>query len=477
MLNSALPFGDLIKNDERTLFLTQNQCNRKRIYTPDVTLNAFLSQVVAQDGSCQTAVNGLHVRRVAAKNVKNSLNTSSYSRARKRLKIDAIKTLAKNVSENAYSHSQESWRWMNKKVSILDGSTVAMADTPENIAIYPKRKNQKEFNGFPLSRVMLLSSLETGTIIDFCMAPFKGKGTGEIPLAAKLLDSIEPNSAVVADAMFVSYSFIGLCRSRNLDFLAPQKKNRKYQTVEERKLGPGDRIISIKKPRCPHTGWFDPQEYERLPETTILRQTQITIKRNGFRTKTITLLSTFVDEVKFSVDDLARLFLSRWNIELDLRIIKRDLSMNFLSCKTPAMVEKEIWVNLLAFNLIRRLLSIIAAKINVPPRTLSFKNTLDYCLKTLSMGNLNILDRMPAALVDAISGFKIRKQPDRFEPRARKSQHSQNDFPTLSVTRAQWRLIQMMPTFMEEMEFSSATLEGFAKLKAKTFNRKGKETY
>ena len=114
MLNSALPFGDLIKNDERTLFLTQNQCNRKRIYTPDVTLNAFLSQVVAQDGSCQTAVNGLHVRRVAAKTVKNSLNTSSYSRARKRLQIDAIKTLAKNVSENAYSHSQESRRWMNK---------------------------------------------------------------------------------------------------------------------------------------------------------------------------------------------------------------------------------------------------------------------------------------------------------------------------------------------------------------------------
>ena len=92
--------------------------------------------------------------------------------------------------------------------------------------------------------------------------------------------------------------------------------------------------------------------------------------------------------------------------------------MNFLSCKTPAMVEKEIWVNLLAFNLIRRLLNIIAAKINEPPRTLSFKNTLDYCLKTLSMGNLNVFDRMPAALVDAISGFKIRKQPDRFEPRA-----------------------------------------------------------
>jgi len=120
-----------------------------------------------------------------------------------------------------------------------------MADTPENIAIYPKRKNQKEFTGFHISRVMLLSSLETRTVTDFSMPPFKAKGTVEIQLPAKFLDSIEQGSAVVADAMFVSYSFIGLRKIRDFDFLAPQKSTRKYQTVEERKLGPGERIIHI----------------------------------------------------------------------------------------------------------------------------------------------------------------------------------------------------------------------------------------
>jgi hypothetical protein len=477
MLTDALPFGDLIKDEERSRFLSQSHCQRKRIYTPDVTLSAFLSQVVDQSGSCQTAVNGLHLRPAPSINPASSLNTSSYSRARKRLQTDAIKELTRTVGKSAKNSTQEDWLWKGRKVCILDGSTVAMADTPENVARYPKRRNQKVHSGFPLARVMLTSTLETGTVLDFCMAPYKGKGTGEIPLGTKLLDSIESNSVLLADAMFVSYSFMSLCKDRNLDFLAPKKSNRKYRIVREKKLGPGDKIVCFRKPRCPHTGWIDAQDHDRLPETITLRETQITIRRNGFRTRNITILSTFIDADKYSVEDLAKLFLSRWNIELDLRIIKRELGMNFLSCKTPEMVEKEIWVNLLAFNLIRRFLGIVARKIDVPPRRLSFKNTLDYYLKVLSRRSFDPFTKMPAALVDAVSSFQIRKQPDRFEPRARKTQYSHSDFPSLTMTREQWRLIQLMPFLMAEIDFSSAVLDGFTRLKAKIPIHQGKSSY
>jgi hypothetical protein len=37
--------------------------------------------------------------------------------------------------------------------------------------------------------------------------------------------------------------------------------------------------------------------------------------------------------------------------QLDLRNIKTSLGMEMLSCKTPAMAQKEIWVYLLAYNL------------------------------------------------------------------------------------------------------------------------------
>jgi len=344
MPSAALPFGDLIKNEELSGFTAGSPVSRKRIYTPDVTLKAFLAQVTGRAGSCQEAVNSVHLETADSPGDSCSLNTSSYSRARMKMNTNAVIELTKEVHQDVSENADQSWLWKKRKVCILDGSTVVIADTPENVAAFPKRSNHKEYSGYPLARVMLASSLETGSVIDFNMAPFKGKGTGEIPLGAQLLDSIDPGCVLVADAMFVSYSFIGLCIKNRLDFMAPRKSNRKLTVIAEKKIGDGDRIITVLKPRIPHTGWIEQSEYDELPDIITLRETDVTITRNGFRTRKVKLLSTLLDPKLYAKSDLCELLLSRWNIELDLRIIKRELGMNFLSCKTPKMVLKEIWV-------------------------------------------------------------------------------------------------------------------------------------
>jgi hypothetical protein len=470
------PFGNLILDVERRCFLSENRVCRKRIYTPDVTLIGFLRQVSDPSGSCQTAVNGIHAQNSSKNRSTASLNTSSYTRARARLSIDSIKNLAKSVDKSTTKNAEESWLWKGRLVSIIDGSTIMMADTPENVALFPKRKNQQEHNGYPLARLMISSTLETGTITNFCMAPSKGKGTGEITLGKKLLEGITPENVLIADAMFVTYSFISLCQDKGLDFLAPKKNNRKYQILHEEIIGPGDKIIRIKKPRRPITNPTDEDNYDQQPDAMTLRETKIAMERNGFRTSNLTVLSTFLDHEKYSKDDLIRLYLGRWNIELDLRIIKRELGMKFLSCKTPAMVEKEIWVYLLAYNLVRRLLSLVARKSGLLPRKLSFKNTLDYYLKSVSASNPNLIGRMPAEFVQAISRFKVGKQPGRFEPRARKTSCGHNDFPSLTITRNQWKLLQLMPYLME-LGFSSAFIEGIERLKATIPTVNGKPKY
>ena len=55
--------------------------------------------------------------------------------------------------------------------------------------------------------------------------------------------------------------------------------------------------------------------------------------------------------------ELARLYARRWNVELDLRNIKVTLGMDVLSCRTPQMITKELWVHVLAYNLIRLLMA------------------------------------------------------------------------------------------------------------------------
>ena len=54
---------------------------------------------------------------------------------------------------------------------------------------------------------------------------------------------------------------------------------------------------------------------------------------------------------------LKRLYRNRCHVELDLRNIKATLGMERLSCQSPAMAIKEIWVYLLAYNLIRRMMA------------------------------------------------------------------------------------------------------------------------
>jgi Transposase DDE domain len=90
----------------------------------------------------------------------------------------------------------------------------------------------------------------------------------------------------------------------------------------------------------------------------------------------LVLVTTMLDGAQYTKEDLASLFLERWNIELDLRSIKDVLQMDVLRCMSPEMVEKEVWMHLLAYNLIRGVMAEAAKSHDKQPRRLSFKGAL-----------------------------------------------------------------------------------------------------
>ena len=81
------------------------------------------------------------------------------------------------------------------------------------------------------------------------------------------------------------------------------------------------------------------------------------IHRNGFRDVHLIIITTFLDAQEYLPEDLAELYWQRWQVELDFRSIKETMRMGELRCKTPAMVRKELWVHLLAYNLIRGMIA------------------------------------------------------------------------------------------------------------------------
>ena len=112
------------------------------------------------------------------------------------------------------------------------------------------------------------------------------------------------------------------------------------------------------------------------------------------------------------------LYKSRWNVELDLRHIKTTLGMETLSCKTPEMAIKELWIYMLAYNLIRLLMAQSAFMTECLPRTLSFKHTVQLWVSFTSQRRQTYDYEQVAVLMLMIAERRVGKRPGRIEPRA-----------------------------------------------------------
>jgi phosphatidylethanolamine-binding protein (PEBP) family uncharacterized protein len=152
--------------------------------------------------------------------------------------------------------------------------------------------------------------------------------------------------------------------------------------------------------------------YRQIPETLTIRE----IKSHGK-----VIVTTLLDPKEATRKEIAELYTKRWLIEVDFSFIKTVLQMDVLRCKTPDMVRKEIWVHLLAYNLIRTVMAQAAHRYDVSPRTLSFKGTLQQLnafKDVLLLADEKHLSSVYEHLLKAISRHRVGNRPGRREPRA-----------------------------------------------------------
>ena len=71
-------------------------------------------------------------------------------------------------------------------------------------------------------------------------------------------------------------------------------------------------------------------------------------------------VATTILDASIGGGQIGELYEKRWSGEVDIRSIKSTMKMDVLRCKTPVMVEKEIWARLLAYNLLRTVTAVAA---------------------------------------------------------------------------------------------------------------------
>jgi hypothetical protein len=120
-----------------------------------------------------------------------------------------------------------------------------MPDTFLNQEAYPQPKYQKEGLGFPISHLVGIISLTTGSIIDVNIGTFAGKGTGERMLLLDMLHNFKKGDIILADALYSTYTFLSFAIKKGIDIVFVQNGSRtkKADFSTGKILGENDHII------------------------------------------------------------------------------------------------------------------------------------------------------------------------------------------------------------------------------------------
>jgi hypothetical protein len=435
----GLPFADVLTAERVEDALQEEKATwREEIYTPLLTLWAFLSQMVSPDGSCRAIVARVLAWLVSRGEPPCSPKTDPYCKARQRLPESLLHRLVRETGQELHRRSPPAWLWNGRRVKIADGTTVSMPDTPANQQAYPQSPSQQPGLGFPLARLVVVFCLACGTVLEAALGRYQGKQAGENALLRTLADTLDPGDVLLADRYFGGWFDIALWRRRGVDVVVRLHQRRRCDLRRGRRLGPGEHVVAWPKPQRPE--WMDEATYRALPEELELREVRVRVRQRGFRTQALVVVTTLRDAAAYPAADLADLYRLRWHAELDLRSLKETLGMGVLRCKSPAMVRKEVWAHLLTYNLIRAVLAQAALEFGADPRELSFKGALQ-ALTTFAERLLEATAETAAELYEwlllTIGAHQVGDRPDRVEPRARKRRPK--EYPLLTKPREEAR--------------------------------------
>ena len=392
---------------------------RHRLFDPFVTLWVFLSQVLDIDKSCHNAVSRVIAYLVGESQEIPSTDPSAYCGARSRLPEELLEKLFGKTAQSLEEKVTIEHLWCGRSVKVIDGSSVSMPDTMENQKAYPQPSSQKVGCGFPIAKIGVLFSLATGAAVALAIDVLN---THDLKLARQLYQFLNPKDVLLGDRAFCAYADLIAIKNLSCDAVFRKHQSRKTTLQKGKIIGDCDKLVTWHKPKkCPKG--LSKEEFLTLPSTLTVREIYYYIIIPGFRTQRVSLITTLLDTTKYSSLELLKLYGERWSVELNLKHLKTTLGMEVLRCKTPQMVRKELYVYLLAYNLLRSLMWQAGTTYGGAPLRLSLQGTrhhLTHFISVLLAANSTQRHHIYRTRLKVIVHKSVPVRPGRSEPRVRK---------------------------------------------------------
>jgi hypothetical protein len=403
---------------------------RIRKFPPLTTLWAFINQALSEDHSCRNATATVAASTCAVGGTAVSANNSGYCQARLRLALDFVKAIAQATIDKLLDE-EKSFLWLGHRLFGVDGTTVLVPDSKTNSTHFKRFSHRP---GLPLCRIVGVFSLSTGALCQWAMGPYKGKGTGEVSLFRGILHWFKKNDVVIMDRLFGGYVDMCLLSMRQVHFIVRVPGATKIKNQVSTRLGKNDYLVKISQP-WPRPGSIAYDLLKCLPKVIEVRRVDFVTQVKGFRAKHIYVYTSLMDIKKYPPREIAQAYARRWDLEVDFRSLKTHMGMERLRCQTPGMIEKELWVHFLAYNLLRTIMLESALRRNLQPREVSFKEVLQFFsnFRQQLSTNQDTWSTKYECLLQCLT-TKVRQRPNRIEPRLLRT--NSQKYPKMTGTRA-----------------------------------------
>ncbi len=346
---------------------------RRRNYWSDLTFWAFLCQVLDPGCACREIVRKIQQWHRERGLPMPSSGTGAYCQARTRLPLNLLQKLWSHTAQSLGRESASVGVWAGHRLLVADGTGVSMPDTRLNQKAYPQPSTQKPGCGFPVMKLLGIYSLHSGALLHWVEGNLHEH---ECRLFQRASNVFETGDILVGDRAYGGYGQIAVMHQKGVEVVARVHQSRKVDWRKGTRLGECDRLVEWKRPSNKGK-LMSKEEWKELPRTMTLRVVKVEVRTPGFRVRTLKLVTTLTDAERYPAAALAELYRQRWQVEVYIREIKQSLSLDILRCQCPEMIQKEMCMHAIAYNLIRALMNDISQGYGVPLGKISFKGTLD----------------------------------------------------------------------------------------------------
>jgi len=387
---------------------------RRRKLPAEHVVWLVLGMALFHDRSIAEVVHDLELVLPASGGARERISNAAIVQARDHVGVAPLAALFAQTATHWATAAAHADRWRGLAVYGLDGTTLRVADTPENVLVFGRPPSRDGTGaGYPQLRLVTLLALRAHLV---AAAAFGAYRTSEATLAAQVWATLPEHAVVLLDRGFCSYALFHALSTPDHDrhwiVRARDGRTALRRGVVER-LGRGDVLVELRPSHATRA------KHRALPPT--LRVRAVRVHRPGFRPYWV--FTSLCNPATTPAAEVAALYHERWELEVAFDELKTHTleRAETLRSKAAARVAQELWGLLLAYNLIRHVLTHAALRARVPPLRLSYRHAV-LALRDFWHGARfaapGVLPRRIDALVDDLALFVLPARRARRFPRA-----------------------------------------------------------